>query len=156
MIPASSEGLNRETKEAVYFFTPAFDVFNNFSAYTVDIWGRRFPTAEHAFQWKKFERSAPEVAEAVFRAGSPNEAKEIARAHKAERAQDWEEVKVGIMEEIFRTKAVQHEDVREALRKSGSRRIVENSPVDSFWGCGPDGRGENMVGQLWMRIRDTI
>src|SRR3989344_6017147 len=80
MIPASSEGLNRETKEAVYFFTPAFDVFNNFSAYTVDIWGRRFPTAEHAFQWKKFERSAPEVAEAVFRAGSPNEAKEIARA----------------------------------------------------------------------------
>ena len=156
MLTDSSEGLNKETEEAVYFFSPAFDALNNFSAYTVRIWGRLFPTAEHAYQWKKFEATAPEVAEAVFAAGSPNEAQGTARMHKEKLPEDWHGKKVAIMEEIMRAKAEQHEDVREVLRRSGARRIVENSPVDSFWGAGPDGKGKNMVGEVWMKVRKEI
>ena len=58
------------------------------------------------------------------------------------------------MEQILRAKAEQHEEVREVLRKTGNRTIIENSPVDSFWGVGSDGKGENMVGKIWMKIRN--
>jgi predicted NAD-dependent protein-ADP-ribosyltransferase YbiA (DUF1768 family) len=92
MYPDSSEGLNKETSDAVYFFTPAFHVLDSFSAHTIRLWGKTFPTAEHEYQWKK----------------------------------------------------------------TGKRNIIENSPVDSFWGCGPDGNGQNMIGKIWMETRNAI
>ncbi len=155
MIPASSEGLNRETTEAIYFYTPAFDALNNFSAHTVELWGTLFPTAEHAFQWKKFSEVDRTLARHVLEAGYPEEAQKIAHAHKSAQPKDWQEKKVAIMDEILRAKLAQHETVRTTLKKSGSRMIYENSSVDSFWGVGPDGNGKNMVGVLWMKIRDS-
>jgi len=50
------------------------------------------------------------------------------------------------MEQILQNKTEQHEDVREALRRTGHRTIIESSPVDNFWGVGPDGSGENIEG----------
>jgi hypothetical protein len=55
-----------------------------------------------------------------------------------------------------RMKAEHHEDVREILRKTGKRKIIENSPVDDFWGIGPEGVGKNIVGEIWMKIRDDL
>ncbi|PIQ68342.1 MAG: hypothetical protein COV91_04665 [Candidatus Taylorbacteria bacterium CG11_big_fil_rev_8_21_14_0_20_46_11] len=153
MLPLSSEGLNKETAEAVFFYTPAFDALNNFSAHTVDIWGKHFPTAEHAFQWKKFSDIAPDIAEKILHAGCPEDAQRIAHQNKASQPSDWQEIKVGVMEEILRAKLAEHETVRETLIRSGNRTIVENSPTDSFWGCGPNGDGKNMMGVLWMKIR---
>src|SRR3989344_3054611 len=155
MTPQSSEGLNREDDKAVYFYTSAFDALNNFSAHTVELWGRRFPTAEHAFQWKKFSEVRPEISEEIFSAGCPEDAQRIAHAHKPEQPKDWHERKVGIMEEILRAKHAQHPTVQEALARTGTRTIVENSPVDSFWGIGPDGNGKNMVGVLWQMVREA-
>ena len=154
MYPASSEGLNKEDDTCVYFYTPAFYALNNFSAHQITLWGKRFPTAEHAFQWKKYSEARPDLAEEVLKAGSPEDAQRIAHANKPAQPKDWQEKKVGIMEEILRAKLAQHESVRDALKRSGVRRIVENSPVDSFWGCGPGGIGKNMMGILWMKIRD--
>jgi len=48
MYPASNDGLNKETNDAVYFFTTAFHPLDNFSAHVVSIWDKEFPTAEHA------------------------------------------------------------------------------------------------------------
>jgi predicted NAD-dependent protein-ADP-ribosyltransferase YbiA (DUF1768 family) len=42
------------------------------------------------------------------------------------------------------------------LLETGDREIIENSPVDSYWGIGPDGRGENMVGKILMRLRKEL
>lgn len=155
MYPLSSEGLNRETGEAVYFYTPVFDALNNFSAHAVDLWGKRFPTAEHAFQWKKFSKVQPDIAEKIFVARCPEEAQKIAHTNKPFQPKNWHERKVSIMEEILRAKLAQHESVQDALKRSGTRRICENSPVDSFWGVGQGGSGQNMVGVLWMKIRDS-
>ncbi len=52
--------LNIETDAEILFYTPYYHVFDNFSAHAVEIWGKLFPTSEHAYQWKKFEESAPE------------------------------------------------------------------------------------------------
>lgn len=156
MYPASSDGLNRETDDAVYFFTPAFEVLNNFSAHQIEIWGKTFPTVEHGFHWKKYHTDHSEIAEAIMIAKSPDAAKNIAATHVDKLPNDWHTIKIGYMEELLRAKVEQHEDVRELLLKTGTRTIIENSPFDSFWGCGPDGTGKNMIGKLWMKIREEI
>ena len=56
-------------------------------------------------------------------------------------------------EEIVKAKYEQHADVRKVLGRTGTRQIFENSPVDDFWGLGPNGDGGNALGKLWMKIR---
>ena len=155
MYPVSSKGLNKETKGAIYFYTPAFDALNNFSAHHIEMWGRQFPTAEYAYQWRKYSKTKPDIAKKIFAAGSPEEAQKIAHAHKKFMPKDWHEKKVAVMEEILRAKCAEHETVRDALKRTGKRKIIENSPIDVFWSCGPAGDGRNMMGALWMKIRDT-
>jgi len=156
MYPSSSENLNKETEDAVYFFTPAFYSLDNFSAHTVNIWGITFPTSEHAYQWKKYSVSHPGIAKKILGSTSSHDAKVIADQNKNNFSKSWHKEKVAIMEQILRAKAAQHEDVRKKLLKTGKRTIIENSPVDSFWGIGPDGKGENMVGKIWMKIRESL
>ena len=156
MYPISSEGLNKETEKAVYFFTTAFYPLDNFSAHTIHIWDQNFPTAEHAFQWKKFSVVRPDIAQKILEADSPHAVKEISDANKTGQPISWRDEKVATMEEILRAKAEQHEDVREILKKTGNREIIENSPVDSFWGIGPNNDGQNMVGKIWVKVRDSV
>lgn len=146
---------NKETEDTIYFYTPVFYALDNFSAHIVEIWGRKFQTSEHAYQWRKFADSNPDIAERIFVATSPGEVKKISDAHKSDIFPEFHELKIEIMEEILRAKAAQHEKVRRILKESGNKTIVENSPVDSFWGVGPDGTGENALGKLWMKVRDS-
>jgi ribA/ribD-fused uncharacterized protein len=146
---------NKETEDTIYFYTPIFYALDNFSSHIVEIWDKKFQTSEHAYQWKKFEKSNPAVAEEIFKATNPNDVKRISDAHKASASPEFHEMKIIIMEEILRAKTAQHEKVRKILKESGTKTIVENSPIDSFWGAGHDGKGENTLGKLWMKIRDS-
>jgi predicted NAD-dependent protein-ADP-ribosyltransferase YbiA (DUF1768 family) len=38
---------------------------------------------------------------------------------------------------------------------AGSQKLIEDSPTDSYWGCGRDGSGLNMLGVLLMELRAT-
>lgn len=154
MYPSSSEGLNKETTNEIFFFTPAFDAFNNFSAHQIEIWGVLFPTCEHAYQWRKFNELEPQIAQNILEAKNPHKAKQIARNYNDKRIQNWNDVKVSIMKEVLQAKLEQHEDIQERLKASGNRTIIENSPVDSFWGNGPDNAGQNILGKLWMELRN--
>ena len=131
--------LNSVTHTEIRFFTPRFYPFDSFSAYTVELWGKKFPTVEHAYQWKKYELSNPALAQQIFDAPNPNAVKKISDAHKDQVSSVWDEQKVSVMEEILKAKTAQHEKVRSLLVESGTRTIVENSPTDGFWGIGPDG-----------------
>ncbi len=87
-------------------------------------------------------------------APSPWKTLHIAKDNKHKRRKDWDDVKVGFMEELLRLKLAQNEDVQQALENTGSRMIYENSPFDDFWKVGPNGNGKNMMGKLWVKIRD--
>lgn len=156
MYPAYSDGLNKETDEAVYFFTPAFYPLDNFSAHRIEVWGKIFATVEHAFQWKKFCLIAPKVAEEIFLSASPEAAWQIAQKHKSLVGPEWYSRRTQVMEEILAAKAEQHDDVRDALRRTGQREIVENNKVDDFWGIGSKGKGYNTLGKLWMKVRHLV
>ncbi|WP_081589256.1 MULTISPECIES: NADAR family protein [Fischerella] len=49
-----------------------------------------------------------------------------------------------------------HTDIREILLSTGDEEIVENSPIDYYWGCGADGSGKNMLGIILMEVREIL
>jgi len=137
----------------INFYTPKFYVFNNFSAHAIEFRERLYPTSEHAYQAAKC--TDPQGQEAIRSARSPLQAKRLANeTYKAARDPDWGSKKVAVVEEILRAKLAQHPEAQEALRASGHEDIVEDSPTDYFWGVGAAGSGPNMLGKLWMKIRD--
>ena len=36
---------------------------------------------------------------------------------------------------------------------NGKRLLVENAPMDFYWGCGADGSGQNRLGDILMQVR---
>ncbi len=155
MYPSSDQLLNYEDNHTVAFFTAPFEPFDNFSAHTINIWGKEFKTAEHTYQWKKFSETDPDIAERIAVAGSPWLVKRISHAN-SNRLAHWDAIKVQIMKEIIVAKVAQHEDLREMLLQTGNKTIVKNSPIDSFWGIGSDGKGKNMMGEIFMEVRDQL
>jgi ribA/ribD-fused uncharacterized protein len=140
---------------SIYFYDQWYDVLNNFSANAVEIEGILYPTSEHAYQAAKC--TDPDGKQEIKSAKSPLLAKEISnQKYKSAKDSDWNNKKLGVMESILRAKLAQHQEVREALIKSGTEEIAEDSPVDAFWGRGEDGNGENQLGKLWMKIRSEL
>jgi ribA/ribD-fused uncharacterized protein len=60
------------------------------------------------------------------------------------------------MSDILRLKYLQHDEVRKYLKSTKQKTIQEASPYDEYWGIGNNGEGKNMLGKLWMDIRNTI
>lgn len=145
---------NKEDDEAVYWFSSPYDPLNNWSAHTVQVDGRVFHTLEHAYHFAKFTDDNVDIANQIANAPSPWAAMQVVRKNSDKIRKDWSEIKVEIMEKLVRLKHEQNEDVRIVLAKSGNRKIVENSPWDDFWGVGEDGNGRNMMGLIWMKVRD--
>jgi len=136
----------------INFYTPKFYMFDNFSAHAIEFDGKLYPTSEHAYQAAKCTNQ--EGKERIKNARSPLEAKRISNdIYKTAKGPEWESKKVGVMENILRAKLSQHAEVAEALKTSGHEEIIENSPLDYFWGGGADGSGQNMLGKLWVKIR---
>jgi ribA/ribD-fused uncharacterized protein len=137
----------------ITFYTPDFYVFNNFSPHAIEYRGLLYPTAEHAYQAAKC--TDPDGKDAIRRARSPILAKRLANEiYRVDRDPEWSSKKLAVVEEILRAKLAQHPEAQAALQASGSEDIVEDSPTDYFWGAGADGSGLNMLGKLWMKIRD--
>ena len=143
-----------ETDDTVLIYTDRFYCLNNFSAFAVEMRGRVWPTAEHAYQAAKF--FDPGIIAIVGNARSAHDAKKFARANDARKREDWDHFKHEIMEDVLRAKLEQHSLVRQQLLETGDRIIIENSPTDSFWGRGPDWEGHNHFGKLWMKLRAEL
>ncbi len=131
---------------------------DNFSAFAVTIKEIKFPTAEHAFQFFKFNEIAPEIAKQIMEANSPFEARKIAIENKPLRRDDWGKIKYKVMQEVLFQKTLQNPYVKEKLMSTCGKEIVEDcgDDDDKDWGCGMDGKGENNLGKIWMKIRECL
>lgn len=152
-----------DTETHVFFYENDFYVLSNFSAFAL-FWSRgrgqptrRFDTSEAAYHSEKFPDAEHwQIYSSILYAPSAHEAFKIAEQHKAMRRPDWDDVKVDVMRRILRAKADQHEYVRRKLLATGDRELVEDSWRDDFWGWGQNRNGQNMLGKLWMEIRDEM
>jgi ribA/ribD-fused uncharacterized protein len=144
-----------DTDTQVFFYEQEFYCLSNFSAFTLLHEGHLFYTSEAAYQWSKFPEHY-HIQNAVLRAPSAHEAFKIAEANAHSCREDWMAVRASVMLDILREKAAQHEYVRRKLLQTGDRELVEDSWRDNFWGWGPEKRGFNMLGKLWMQVRDEL
>jgi ribA/ribD-fused uncharacterized protein len=143
-----------DSPEPILFYEGKWYFFSNFSSFMVHWRGEDWLTSEHAYQAAKFTDEP--TRSLVRNARSAHDAKKIARANYHKLRPDWQAVKLGTMEEIVRAKHEQHPYIQQKLLETGEALIVENSPKDSFWGRGPDWKGENHLGRLWMKLRDEM
>lgn len=131
--------------------------FSNFSRHPVTIEGKDYPTSEHYYQAQKFATTDPAYAEKIRNAPNPKAAAELGRAKRepAMRA-DWDQVKDDVMRKVVRQKFTVHESCRKTLFETGDEELIEDSPVDWYWGCGADGTGKNMLGVILGEIRAEL
>ena len=80
----------------------------------------------------------------------------MGRDRKRPLRSDWEQVKDDIMKKVVLRKFKTHADIRQVLLSTGNELIVENSPIDYYWGCGADGSGKNKLGLILMEVRDFL
>lgn len=139
----------------ILFYEDTYYLFSNFSAHAVEYKGKLYPTSEHAYHAAKFD--SEEIKEKIKNAKSPLEAKDLANnVYKTVRKAAWDEIKAEVMYQILKEKLNQHKEVQEILLRTSQEEIIENSPVDYYWGCGQDGTGSNQLGKIWMRLRKEV
>jgi ribA/ribD-fused uncharacterized protein len=141
----------------VYFYSTRevpYGCFSNFSAHGFELDGRWWPTSEHYFQAQKFVGTPHE--EAIRLVPTPKIAANMGRERKRPLRADWEAVKDDVMRRAVRQKFERHAELREILLGTGDEEIVENAPSDYYWGCGADGSGRNMLGQILMEVRADL
>ena len=148
--------LAEKVNEYIGFYPRELYVLDNFSAFAIEYQGVLYQTVEHAYQALGFIISAPEIYEEIVNSKSAHEAQKIAHENKEKRRSDWGDVRVGIMEDLLRAKVSQHPYVKRKLLETKDYVLCEDSPKDSFYGCGPDRKGENILGKLWMKLRTEL
>lgn len=131
-------------------------LLSNYAITAISVDRAVWPTAEHLFQAAKFEDA--QVRREVRCASSGEMAKAIAwdpaNAHLL--MSDWDGRRVDIMRRALTLKFDQNPAARAELAATWPQPILENSPSDGFWGIGPMGRGENMLGHLLEEQRARV
>ena len=153
-----SSALAQPGRNQVWFYNrgePYYE-FTNFFPCIVFIDGRDWPTTEHYFQAQKFV-GTPYV-EKIRMLPGPRDAFQLSRdpAVSCWRRSDWESVKDDIMLKALRVKFTENLSLREKLRGTGEKELVEHTSNDSYWGDGGNGLGLNKLGKLLMQVRREL
>ena len=143
----------------IYFYSTRenpYGCFSNFSQHGFELDGAWWTTSEHYFQAQKFINTDRPWFDKIREVKTPKEAAKMGRDRKHPLRKDWEQVKDGIMQQAVLQKFKTHADIREILLATGDELIVENSPIDYYWGCGKDSSGKNRLGEILMTVRGIL
>ncbi len=148
--------LSQPEANRILFYGPheANAYLSNWYPASIFLKGKIWPSTEHYYQAQKLAGTPYE--EICRRMESPRLTFEFTRRPDVQVRKDWEDVKVDVMREAVFAKFSQNPELKEKLLNTGDLEIVENSPVDSFWGIGEDGTGKNMLGKVLMEVRDQL
>lgn len=116
------------------------------------VFGRWWDTVEAPYQAQKTQ--VADEYDAIWKAETPRIARNLGQA--VSMRIDWDVIKVDVMYECVLAKFLQHKNIRDQLLATGEEELIENSLVDSFWGCGANGTGKNMLGHVLMRVRKEL
>ncbi|NCN52482.1 NADAR family protein [Candidatus Parcubacteria bacterium] len=139
--------------EPINFAEHRFHYLAPFSAHEIEIDGVIYKTAEHAYQAL---RVIPEARHRIIAARSPLDAWREGQKCKENNEVLLDYDKDALMEQIFRAKLKQHDDVKQVLIESGERGLLKLHGSDYYWGTGADGSGKNRMGKIWMKLREEI
>ena len=139
-------------QEKIERFINEFDFLSNFHFSSVVYEGVKWPTSEHAYQAMKTLDMNQRLN--ILEIYMPGDVKRYGRT--VTMRADWDDIKLGIMEEIVRCKFRQHPELEEKLLCTGDIHIEEgNTWHDTYWGvC--DGVGQNHLGKILMKVRESL
>ncbi|MBF2097253.1 MAG: NADAR family protein [Gloeomargaritaceae cyanobacterium C42_A2020_066] len=143
----------------IYFYKAdgPYGCFSNFSPHPIQAAGRAWPTVEHYYQAQKLVGTPDEaLMEVIRQMPTPEAAAQLGRDQARSIRADWELVKYSVMLEAVRLKFQTHAPARQVLLATGKADLVEQSPVDYYWGCGQDGSGCNHLGRILMTVRAEL
>jgi ribA/ribD-fused uncharacterized protein len=125
---------------------------SNMSESSFRVGQETYPTVEHFYQAMKTTNLEEQAA--VLAAKTPAEAKKIGKTVTLRT--NWKKLKIEIMEVGLRAKFQQNPELKKKLIDTGDADLIEgNTWGDTFWGQ-VDGKGENNLGKLLMKIRDQL
>lgn len=139
--------------DSIGFYPREFYPLDNFSSFKVNVDGYLYSSVEEAFQSLLFLPDYPEISIEIKNSFSAHEAQKIMQRNINKVKYNKEE-QVNIMERILRLKLEQNPYVLKKLLETKDYILVEDSPKDDYWGWGINRTGENMLGKLWMKLRD--
>jgi ribA/ribD-fused uncharacterized protein len=149
------------TQSSVIFKTRGeFGELSNFSSeFPLDVNGDLFYTSEALYQSLKFPEF-PDLIEKIRSHKNPYLSKQVAVKSNYCVRLDWQDVNLDLMKGVLELKYKQHKTTLDkVLDSTENTTIVEKSFRDSFWGAVPYDDsiliGRNILGHLWMQIRDT-
>ncbi len=142
---------------AITSFRGPWGFLSNFSGVDIcyeDLW---YPSVEHAYQASK---TLLRVLRIPFTATAPGGMLTCREAKKAGQnlclRDDWNQVRLEIMNQLVWMKFTQRPDLEELLLKTGTVALIErNTWGDTFWGE-VDGKGFNHLGRILMRTRRLL
>ncbi|MFN8445997.1 MAG: NADAR family protein [Caldilineaceae bacterium] len=136
------------------------------AAFTGD--GITYPTAEHFMMAEKARLFGDDVAlQEILNASSPGTAKSVGRGVQGFEDAIWSDRRFAIVVRGNQAKFAQNPPLKEFLRNTGNRVLVEASPQDRIWGIGlaeDDARvtnpeqwlGLNLLGFALMKVRSLL
>jgi N-glycosidase YbiA len=151
----------------IYFYKvdAPYGCFSNFSPHSIlvpsgcpnELAGVKWATVEHYYQAHKFLGTKCEHLMAEIQsASSPELAAKIGRNPAYQMCLDWDLRKCDVMYRAVWQKFSTHLEIQQVLLDTLDAEIIEDSPVDRFWGCGIDRTGLNHLGRILMRIRAEL
>jgi len=134
-------------------FQGRYRFLSNFWLCKISYEGRVWRSVEHAYQAAKCKLEEDKLS--IFDIVKPGEAKRFGRIVRMR--QDWEEVKLSIMEALIWEK-FKDSTLRQWLINTGNKTLQEgNHWHDTFWGVDlQTGQGENHLGKLLMKVRKGL
>lgn len=142
-----------------------YGCFSNFSYNSFYLDGIKWKTSEHYFQAMKFAGSNQIITindkpylvfDHIMNQKGPMGAAKEGRRRDFKLRDDWEQIKDMAMYEAIYAKFSQNPSIKQVLMSTGTEHIIEDSPVDFYWGCGKDGSGKNMLGILLVKLREQF
>ena len=135
-----------------WFDNTCYECFSNFYEAPIVYNEKEYVTNEHFFQAHK--ATTPEDFEKIRTAPTPGTAKRYGNQIKL--ISNWEDKKDRIMFTALLLKFTQHPQLAFALLRTQNRYIEEgNNWGDKYWGV-VDGKGENTLGKLLMKVREIL
>ena len=144
---------NLPPQQPINFIEEVWHYLSPFSAHQIEVDGVLYPTLEHAYQSLRIRPG--KEREEIRLTRSPMDAWRVGQKYKEELlVEDFD--KEALMERLMRLKLEQHPDIAKVLVLSGDRGLHKVFQTDYFWGTGHDGSGQNIMGKIWMKLRDEL
>ena len=124
------------------------DIYSNLATIPITIDSFTWHSAEQFFQASKFTDEA--IITKIKECSNPFLCATMGQTREFKIRDDWEKIKVSVMEQAIRARFDQHPDLADILKRSKGT-LYDHSAEDSFWGI-----GSNVTGKILMKIRDEL